>query len=83
MGKPEGGKRDATLCTSVGRKWDVLDKTVLPSAYEQMTSGNRVVDKLSSGGMSATRTLFQKVVVLTLTCPKCGRLRVKRTRLFN
>lgn len=63
-------------------QWDVLDKTVLPSAYEQMANDNTVVENLHSSG-SATRALFQKVVVLTLTCPKCGRLRIKRTRLFN
>lgn len=63
-------------------QWDVLDKMVLPSAYEQM-SENRAVEKLHVGGGRETERLFQKVVVLTVTCPKCGRLRVERTRLFG
>jgi len=64
-------------------QWDIVDKTVLPSGYEQMTAGNRVLDEVKGMTTDLTQALFQKVVVLTLTCPKCGRLRVERTRLFG
>lgn len=64
-------------------QWDVVDKTVLPSAFEQMTYGDRVLEKMRGVTKHTMQTLFQKVVVLTLTCPKCGVLRVERTRLFK
>ena len=64
-------------------QWDVLDKTVLPSGYEQMTCGDRVLEKLKGGTPDVLQAMFQKVVVLTLTCSKCGVLRVERTRLFK
>lgn len=51
--------------------WKVLDKTVLESAWEQMAKG---MTKCGHGEMPLDG--FQKKVVITLTCTKCGELHV-------
>ena len=47
-------------------EWKVLDKTVLPSAWEQLKA-RMSVDKGHIG-------LFRKKVVVILVCKKCGKL---------
>lgn len=57
-------------------EWKVLDKTELPSGYEQLA-------KAGAGGQGIkvddARVLWRKVVTLTVQCPKCGLLQVERT----
>lgn len=52
--------------------WKVVDKTILPSAAEQ-------VARFNFDGIGDVCEVFRKAVVLTLKCDKCGELRVERT----
>lgn len=49
-------------------EWEVLDKTVLPSAFEQMKE-----DPMEVSGAD-TAAFFQKTVSLVVSCKKCGKL---------
>lgn len=64
-------------------QWEIVDKTVLPSPYEQMVAGNRVLERVKGMTEGVIQALFQKIVVLVQKCPKCGRLSIIRTRLFK
>ena len=46
--------------------WDLLDKTVLPSGYEQMQAST---ERLRGGSL---KTLFQKKLVYIFKCAHCG-----------
>ncbi len=48
-------------------EWKVLDKTILPSAYEQL-------GEKATGIGTMPVWVFQKKVVLTTTCSKCGKM---------
>ncbi len=50
--------------------FEIIDKTVLESAFEQADKSNR-------GNMSASNveTLFRKKVIILLKCPKCKELK--------
>ncbi len=52
--------------------WKLLDKTELPSAWEQQAKANPHTIK------SVPAWFFAKSVVLTLSCPKCGKLRIEQ-----
>lgn len=54
--------------------WEVKDKTVLPSAGEQL--GEDLITKLGSAKLPLW--VFTQKVVITLACKKCGSLRVVR-----
>lgn len=53
-------------------KWDVLDKTVLPSPVEQTHS--------IKGATTLPPWVFQKTLVVLCQCPKCGTIRKFVTR---
>jgi len=50
-------------------KWTVLDKTVLPSGFEQMAAGD-----IKPTSMSNAYSIFIKKVVVVLACTECGKL---------
>jgi len=51
-------------------QWEKIVETILPSGYEQMTKGDVTFDKIGSVDM------FQKKLVVILTCHKCGAVKV-------
>lgn len=53
-------------------KWKVVDKTVLPSAFEQDPE-NAVATIL--GDKMCSLFTYQKTVLVILTCDLCGKLR--------
>jgi len=48
--------------------WEVKDKTILPSGYEQLGDGT------DFGSRSIPQWMFKKKVIVILACKKCGRL---------
>jgi len=48
--------------------WDLLDKTILPSGWEQLGNGQRSID-------SAASWVFEKKVVYIFKCAHCGDIR--------
>lgn len=50
--------------------WEVKDKTILLSAYEQVIASGQ-----APASLSALVPVFQKTVVLVLACKKCGKLK--------
>ena len=56
-------------------KWELLDKTVLPSAYEQMAAinpGFKTITKTKS--TQDTISVFQKKAIIICVCKECGKL---------
>ncbi len=53
--------------------WEVKDKTVLPSAWEQGTEYLKSIERAKLPAW-----VFTKKVVITLACKKCGELKVVR-----
>jgi hypothetical protein len=56
------------------RNWELIDKTILPSGYEQMKSstGNFKLKEASD--------LFVKTLVLTFKCKLTGKIKIKVIR---
>ncbi len=52
-------------------KWKLIDKTILPSAYEQMTKNNFTELKCRSSNPE----YFQKKVILVFQCENCPKMR--------
>ncbi len=50
--------------------WKVLDKTVLPSGYEQIVTAHIVPKNVEN----VPADMFQKKVVMILACSRCGKL---------
>ena len=67
------------ICGDFGPHDDeVIDKTLLPSAYEQMDreTKSEVFDKnYSDNCLRDVPETFTKKLVLTLKCKKCGRVK--------
>lgn len=57
--------------------WAVLDKTVLPSPWDQMTATDR--NGVDKDDTYFTERYCQQKLVLVVTCPKCG----ERDTLFE
>jgi hypothetical protein len=53
-------------------KYIVLDKTILPSLIEQLGKGTLNIERM-------TPDMYQKCLVLTLQCEKCGYLKIDKT----
>jgi hypothetical protein len=49
--------------------WIVLERTILPSAYEQMNK-----PKLANGLKGDITPFFQKKIIIILSCNRCGKL---------
>jgi len=54
--------------------YELIDKTVLESGYEQMTKNGTEVSRLR--GDSAAE-LFGKKLVLTFKCPHCKKIKIR------
>lgn len=52
--------------------YDILDKTILESAFEQAKAGSQVAKRVSADCVSE---YFRKKVVLILKCSKCNRIK--------
>jgi hypothetical protein len=64
----------ADLCSDCGPHDDeILDKTILPSPYEQMDEGTR--RDLLPFSDDYDDEKFRKLLVIVLKCKKCGRVR--------
>ena len=50
--------------------WEVKDKTVLPSAWEQMQDAKKGTVEMQLYGV-----VFQKKVMVVMACKKCGLLK--------
>ena len=50
--------------------WEVLDKTILESAYEQMRASNQVLQSCEFDG----GRFFVKKLILVCQCNKCGKI---------
>jgi hypothetical protein len=53
-------------------QWEVLDKTVLPSAWEQTTKIGKFPDGLSERGMLIAH---RKKLVVICSCTLCGKIK--------
>jgi len=56
--------------------YELIDKTVLESGYEQMTKNGTDVKKLY--GPDAT-DFIRKKLVLTFKCPHCKKIKIRET----
>ena len=52
-------------------KWKVLDKTIFPSAFEQVREKQQTVKSLNLDDMNLF--FFSKKVIIILICEKCGK----------
>lgn len=60
--------------------WDLLDKTVLPSAFEQIKGDPiPVMEQINDSREFYTEAFFEKCLILSFKCPHCGRLRIDKT----
>jgi len=50
-------------------EWEVKDKTILESPYEQLSNGGRTIEM--EGVPPAT---FKKKYICIMTCKKCGKI---------
>jgi hypothetical protein len=55
--------------------WELVDKTVLPSGFENMAKAGVDTDEY---WLSDVTKLAAQVVVLALRCPKCGAAKIFR-----
>lgn len=54
--------------------WQLIDKTVFPSGFEQLEKHLDRLKSFRAGGDD----MYRKSVVLTLSCSKCGRLEIQQ-----
>lgn len=53
--------------------WELIKEVMMPSGYEQ------VGKELAGKATHIDHYMFQKTLVLTFTCKKCGELRIDKT----
>jgi hypothetical protein len=53
--------------------FELIDKTVMPSAFEQLEAAGQSLKRAAG----ITGEFFEKKVVLTFRCMKCGKLKIE------
>ena len=57
--------------------WELVDKTELPSKFEEMKKQGWIPQELS---MSLISILSQKTIIIVIRCPKCGTPKILREK---
>lgn len=63
--------------------WEILDKTILPSPWEQMTKVAEEVEWEHEVQGALRPYLFQKALVLVMQCTLCSRTKKIKCSLFH
>ena len=73
FGTPDEPRSPDDFCSDGGHHdEDILDKTIMPSAYEQMDEETR---RMVFADEYCEESHFRKLLVILLKCKKCGRVK--------
>lgn len=50
--------------------WEIKDKTVMPSAFEQLLKGSQGLE--STASLQNTKAVFKKTYICVMACRRCG-----------